>query len=172
MSYYVVPDYWVGGYAVGDAVEITASALSSSEASGSLSTVIKTGISSLSISDLKASFGLANSIAYIANATSTTTINTPKFSVYAGFNSSSLSDVTASISAAHSAAALSHSNGIINISLRLKWEFESEPSYDWIAVNEPLNAWSDISEPSNEWLSISESSEIWTDTSEPTNVWS
>lgn len=171
MAYYVEPEYWVEGYAVGDPKLIAAQAIGAS--------AMKTGGGIDAYTGLQSA---ASSIVSIAPARIT----------FTGFSSVSASDVDIGISASFGIAAKSASdsatnagafriaqisskasaNGIMLASFRFKWEDETEPTDIWVSTTEPTDNWTDITEPSITWTAISEPTDNWTDVIEPSDNWS
>lgn len=151
MAYYVQPDYWLDGYAEGDAkltgakivaqsvllaassrseVEIGIKADSQSAMLLGTYRVRLSGLSANGESDIDAGSALAISRALLPAATG---------QAYGAI----------SITAKGAAKTIALSSG--KSAMKLKWESEPEPGDAWTDRAEPSDIWSDIAEPGDAW---------------------
>ena len=170
MSYYVEPEYWAEGYAVGDAKLV---AMASSSASAAAVAMGNDAYSGAFISELTAtkagvtrklaSVGFLSNAVYAADGywvdgyvdtdpTSTGASPTVFLSSRAGkIIADSAAEVAAGRRLFNALKSDSSSAGLAAV--RLKWELEAEPT----------DAWADVTETTSIWVSATEVSSSWTE---------
>jgi len=154
MAYYVEPEYWVEGYAVGDAKLIAAEAAETSATKAAMGFDAYTSGVSAETSATKvgptrklASVGLLSdnddqistiaSPAVLLATTGASVLETTQ--LYAGPSLTLISGIKIDAISTMTAAS------------RLKWESQTEPSDIWTSRPEPSDIWTDIIEPSDSW---------------------
>ena len=150
MAYYVEPEYWVEGYAVGDAKLIAASSNANTEADVSASIVALTGIAAESQSNALSAPLRVLSAACKSSAESQVYAGSPIVTTF-GFLSTSTSTLSAAGTLLLKAGLSSVSNGTMAASFRLRWEDDQEPIDAWLTVSEPSDLWTDVTEPTDSW---------------------
>lgn len=151
MAYYVEPDYWLEGYAEGDAKIVAA--LAASQSAMLIATdglLINTAAKIDSQSALKIGPYRIQSTGWSAAAAS-------EFDVGAyAERAAGIRYVALSVTSAAGGVVLRSgfsipSNGIMKAAFRLKWENEQEPSDGWTNSSEPSDIWTDVTEPTDGW---------------------
>jgi len=171
VAYYVEPEYWVEGYAVGDAKLVAAS---SSEASSVVSaagidrytsfTPSAVGAMGVSPSRRLASVGFLSTAYYAENGywvdgyadrdpTSTKASPTVQLSSF-GANAIGGGDLNVAAAISIYRGVKVDALGALSASSRLKWEDETEPSDIWVDRNEPLNSWTPVTSVSGSWSDV------------------
>lgn len=154
MTYYVEPEYWVEGYAVGDAKLIAAEAAEASATKVAMGLDAYTSGVTAEASATKAGpTRKLSSIGFLSDnddQTSTTASPTVLLAargvsvfettqLYAGPSLTLISGIKIDTISSMTAAS------------RLKWEPQAEPSDIWTSRPEPSDIWTDIIEPSDSW---------------------
>ena len=154
MAYYVEPEYWVEGYAVGDAKLIAAEAAEASATKVAMGFDAYTSGVAAETSATKTgpTRKLASAGFLSDNDDQTSTIASP--SVLLATTGASVLETTQ----LYAGPSLTLISGIkidaistMTAASRLKWESQTEPSDIWTSRPEPSDIWTDIIEPSDSW---------------------
>ena len=153
MSQYCVENYWIAGYAEGDISSAAAAMVAASTASIGAAITLDTGYrtQATSVADVAAIRRIFQ--AFKAAGSSTTLIGAPiTVTSAAAMSGTSQQNVGAGIISTRQSAKMIATSQM-QVSSRLKWELETEPS----------DSWANITEPSDSWTSVTEGSATWTD---------
>ena len=151
MAYYVEPEYWLEGYAEGDAKLTGAQVVAQSALlAASSRSEVEIGIKADAQSAML--FG-ANRVALSglsADGQSTVKVGMA-ITVSQAMLAEALSAGIGGISVTRTTAFRADANGIMQSAFRLKWENEEEPSDGWTNSSEPSDLWTDVTEPTDGW---------------------
>lgn len=151
MAYYVEPDYWLEGYAEGDAKIAGAQVVAQSVLlAASSRSEVEIGIKADAQSAMLLGANRVTLSGLSADGQSTVNIGMA-ITVSPAMLSAALSAGLAGMAATRKAGFDADANGIMQSAFRLKWENEEEPSDGWTNSSEPSDLWTDVTEPTDGW---------------------
>lgn len=151
MAYYVEPDYWLDGYAEGDAKLTGAQVVAQSALLAATSrSEVEIGIKADAQSAMLFGANRVTLCGLSADGQSTVNVGMA-ITVSQAMLAEALSAGLAGTAATRKTGFGADANGIMQSAFRLKWENEEEPSDGWTDSSEPSDLWTDVTEPTDGW---------------------